>query len=132
MIVEVSVKGLDKAVASISLLANPDRSQLMRMLGLKLQQQTVRHFQIGAGPYGAWAPTQRGGQILVDTGRLMGSIQNVVHSDSVSVGTNVHYGRYHQEGTRRMPARAFLGLSQSDMDEVKQVIVEYLDRLVAA
>lgn len=132
MIVEVSVKGLDKAVARISLLANPDRSMLMRMLGIKLEQQTVRHFQIGAGPDGPWAPTQRGGQILVNTGRLMGSIQNVVHSDSVSVGTNVHYGRYHQEGTRRMPARAFLGLSQSDMDEVKQVIVEYLDRLVAA
>lgn len=132
MIVEISVKGIDQALARISALSSPDHSRLLRMLGLKLEQQTVRHFDIGAGPDGPWAPTQRGGQILVDTGRLRGSIQHMIGSNVIRVGTSVPYGRYHQTGTSRMPKRAFIGVSPADRDELRAIIVEHLERLVAA
>lgn len=33
------------------------------------------------------------------------------------------YSAYHQEGTRKMPARPFLGLSDDDLQEIKMVLI---------
>lgn len=73
------------------------------------------------------------GKILRDTGRLANSITGTVDGASARVGTNVVYGRYHQEGTARMVARPFLftasrGLSADAAAEVGDVIVRELRR----
>lgn len=53
-----------------------------------------------------WAPTQRGGRILQDTGRLRNSFRVMhVNARGFQIGTTVEYSGYHQAGTRRMPAR---------------------------
>ncbi|HEX3456650.1 MAG TPA: hypothetical protein VHR97_01730 [Candidatus Baltobacteraceae bacterium] len=47
-----------------------------------------------------WIPNKRGGHTGIDTGRMMGSIQvSPVANNSVSVGTDVPYARWFQEGT---------------------------------
>lgn len=55
--------------------------------------------------------------ILKRTGRLEGSITNPTHPETISsilnrkvllLGSRVDYGRYHQTGTKKMPARPFL------------------------
>lgn len=46
---------------------------------------------------------------LVDTGRLKNSIYPVItQPHSIDVGTNVEYAKYHELGTRSLPARHFL------------------------
>lgn len=127
----IEIHGMDVALARIGRLANIPYNTLLRQIGLTVEEQTVNHFQQQAGPDGAWAPTKRGGQILVDTGTLRGSINHAVHgSDSVEIGTRVYYGKYHQFGTKRTPARAFLGLTESDRDEVKELCVNFIERML--
>ena len=45
----------------------------------------------------------------VDTGRLAGSITSRVEGDTVTIGTNVEYGKYVEFGTSRMGAQPFIG-----------------------
>lgn len=127
----IEIHGMDVALARIGRLANVPYNTLLRQIGLAVEEQTVAHFQQQAGPDGAWAPTNRGGQILVDTGTLRGSIDHAVHgSDSVEIGTRVHYGKYHQLGTKKMPSRAFIGLTDSDRDEVQEVCLNFINRMM--
>ena len=54
-----------------------------------------------------------GGKILWDTGRLRDSyVHNPVldiRNNVMTIGSNVHYARYHELGTSRIPARPVLG-----------------------
>ena len=68
----------------------------------------------------AWAPRKVDGDgarsgrrsLLVKSGRLRKSIRLTrVTSNSVAIGTNVPYGKYHNEGTERLPQRQFIGKS---------------------
>ncbi len=45
---------------------------------------------------------------LNDTGVLKDSITQHSTADSVTIGTNVEYGKHHQFGTQHIPQRAFL------------------------
>ena len=78
-----------------------------------------------------------GVEILRDTGRLMNSISYVVQGDSVKVFTNVLYAPTHQTGAKKgsfgqgapwgdIPARPFLGTSESDMTAILEVLQGYL------
>jgi phage gpG-like protein len=53
--------------------------------------------------------------ILYDTGKLFDSLTRggpgnvfAIRQNGISVGTRVKYGKYHQTGTKKMPARKFL------------------------
>lgn len=63
----------------------------------------------GTGPTGQLLSDK----ILVDTGRLRGSINATGDARTIRFGTNVGYGLFHQVGTRRMPRRAFLPIDGS-------------------
>lgn len=67
--------------------------------------------------------TGRGGGTLYDTGRLFTSIQ-VFSDTSVSrkIGTDVPYAGYHQFGTENLPARPFIGVSNSDTQLMNKLI----------
>lgn len=64
----------------------------------------------------------------VDTGRLRGSITHLVDDRSVTIGTNVEYGKYQELGTSRMKAQPFLepGI-MNNMDEYKDIIRSELE-----
>lgn len=88
-------------------------------------------FERQAAPGGAgWAPTQRGGRILQDTGRLKGSFKVAsVSARGFTVSSSVSYGVYHQSGTRYMPARKMVpdGELPGDwMDELEHVAELFL------
>ena len=82
-------------------------------LGIAAQTEIDKNFIEQGNDEGPWKPlTQntldrrrkkgRGAMILRDDGPLMNSITWKPHGKSaVDAGTNVKYGRYHQEGVRR-------------------------------
>lgn len=47
--------------------------------------------------------------LLYRTGALLNSIQYKVSKGVLTVFTNMHYGKFLQFGTRKMPARPFIG-----------------------
>ena len=66
----------------------------------------------------------------VDTGNLKNSITHRVASDenAVYIGTNVNYGIYVHEGTRRMTPNRFLkNAVEKNEEQVKRYFEEHLD-----
>ena len=68
------------------------------------------------------------GKILHRTGLLMASL-NVDYGDNfAAVGVSESYGIYHQLGTKKMPARPFLGISEEGIDEIKDILKNAIKR----
>ncbi len=137
MTVTVAITGLDRATVAIQHITMWEFDELLTILGKLILAQTERHFEDEAGPTGAWAPwrpstasRRKGGQILTETGQLRGSFSMKTGLLDVEVGTNVPYGKFHQWGTKKMVARPFVGLSETDKDEVEQAIETYLTSLM--
>lgn len=45
---------------------------------------------------------------IIDTGRLLNSIEYKINKDNAIIGTNVEYAIYNEFGTKFMPPRSFL------------------------
>lgn len=113
-----------------------DLTPLMLAIGSILENSTRECFSSKTAPDGtSWQQLKpstvkqkkgRGGGILVERGDLMKSITHHATSHSVAVGTDRHYGKYHQVGTKHMPARPFLGISASDDDNIQDVLNQFL------
>ncbi len=116
-------------------------------IGRVFKTGTQLRFRRERSPEGVpWAPSLRvlrdGGQTLSLTRRLRNSITFVAGHDQVEIGTNVVYGRVHQEGgyagrasgkagpVRRpkIVARPFLGASGEDIAEAVAVLNDHFDR----
>jgi phage virion morphogenesis protein len=69
------------------------------------------------------------GKILQVTGRLAASITTRSGAREAAVGTAVEYGVYHQLGTRRIPARPFLRLTQQHLREIIDELRRFLGSL---
>lgn len=137
--IEFRIEGLDKAFVAVSTLSKFEAKSHLTVMANLMRTQTLRHFQEQAGPAGPFAPLRpstirqkRGGagQILVDIGRLRGSIGSVVSGTQAEVGTNVFYAKFHQFGTRKMAARPFVGFTERDADEVRDVTGRFLASLM--
>lgn len=100
MAVVVEVKdGQVQAALSGLLKATSDLTAPLNRVGAAWAGRVQTHFLAGTDPYGApWQPTLRGGQVLVDTGRLRSSIAFQAAPDALAVGTNVIYAKVHQFG----------------------------------
>lgn len=100
MAVVVEVKdGQVQAGMSALLAAGGDLTAPLNRVGAAWSGRVQTHFLAGTDPYGApWQPTIRGGQVLVDTGRLRRSIDFQATADALAVGTNVLYAKVHQFG----------------------------------
>lgn len=60
-------------------------------------------------------PSRRDGQPLLDTGRLVSSINSIVRQDTLSIGTPVFYSQWLNDGTAKMRARPFLPTEEKDI-----------------
>ncbi|EFN7273595.1 phage virion morphogenesis protein [Escherichia coli] len=100
--------------------AATDMTPAMRKIAGTLLTETQFNF-LGEGRPG-WLPslaaTERDGQTLQDTGRLMGSVSTNHDDRQAAVGTNVVYGAIHQFGGKtgrhesvELPARPYLPLT---------------------
>lgn len=104
-------------------------------IGQTMLASTDQRFETETDPYGVrWKPNtpavQRYKQsrgfimkVLQRRGVLRNSINYKVTNNSVSVGTNVSYGVYHQLGNNR---REFLGVSATDKEDIISILAEYL------
>ena len=64
--------------------------------------------------------------ILKDTYLLRDTINYQASPAFVRVGTPQRYGVFHQYGTRRMPARPFLGIDDRDVAEIRSIVLDAL------
>jgi phage gpG-like protein len=66
--------------------------------------------------------------LLVDSGTLLRSITSQVIGShhTVQIGTNVPYAGYLNDGTPKMPARPFLGVSERAQHDINEVMKQYL------
>lgn len=134
------LQGLGERLQSISF------RRPLQTVALYLASQARRCFDESRAPDGSpWAPlvapsARRGGasaKPLRDTGLLMASLtgQGAGHVEQISDvailwGTNVAYGSHHQYGTRRIPARPFLGLTPSMESRISLIVTDYVERLL--
>jgi len=120
----------------IALGVNPSAD--LNQIGAALEDSTLERFETNIAPDGTpWLPSERAlaqnGRTLVDTGRLRDSIGYEVTGDELSIGTNVIYAAIHQGGGKAgrnlatiLPARAFLGISDSDQFTIDEILNEAL------
>lgn len=66
-----------------------------------------------------------GGKTLFDKGNLFHSIQAFQSSgpDERVIGSDVPYGPYHQFGTKKLPKREFLGMSDEDIELIEKIVL---------
>lgn len=109
----------------------------LEQVGEHILSETLERFDTSTTPDGSpWQPSQRvlkhNGKTLLDTGRLQGSVTYKADTQSVQVGTNLDYAAIHQFGSgslekpKNIPARPYLGLSQSDEIEIKHIVTSHL------
>ena len=114
-----------------------------RPVALYLAAQAKRCFVEGKAPDGTpWAPLKnpskrRGGasaKPLRDTGALMASLGSgqgnvrVGTAHGLLFGTNVSYAGFHQEGTRQIPARPFLGVTPARESRIAEIVLEWVQK----
>jgi phage gpG-like protein len=77
-----------------------------------------------------WTPNKKQGtgyQQLVKTGRMRNSIRILRRTNnSIDVGTNVPYAKYHNEGTSKLPKRQFIGETKKLKGVFDKDIAAYL------
>ena len=112
--------------------------ELAESIGEALASTTQQRFEDQEAPSGAsWAPSkaaaQRGGQTLVDKGELRNSIGYEASPQMIVVGSNKVYARIHQLGGKAgrghnvtLPARAYLGWSEEDQEEVREMLRQHI------
>lgn len=134
------------ALAELALLrariANPQ--PVLALIGRMAVRRAEHEIQVGKqDPDGhAWAPwsedtararTKRGNAaqgLLWDKGTLLHSMREQVGINEVVVGTDEPYAAFLQDGTRRMPARAFLGWGAEAEAEAERTMIGYLEGLL--
>jgi phage virion morphogenesis protein len=88
-------------------------------------------------PWEPWAQSTReartkagtaGSGLLYETGTLFRSIQATITRNRASVETSVPYAIYLQQGTPNMPARPFLGISESDQVAIRRFVELHLQK----
>lgn len=142
----ITITGLDELGITHSQIAelyqklNGDLTPLMQAIGGVLESSTIERFNVSKqAPDGSyWAnllphtiakKVNKNGDdagILVEKGRLSDGINWYFDKNSVTIGTPETYGVYHQFGTKHMPARPFLGLSNEDKQDIYTMINDYL------
>ncbi len=129
--------GFDKALGKAAQKLG-DTQALMESVGEALRSGTIERFDAEEDPQGKkWKPSARamagGGKTLDKESHLKDSIDYATTSDKVMVGSNLPYARIHQLGGKTgkghkvdMPARPYLGVSEEDMDEVRETMADFL------
>jgi len=130
-------------------LAHVDLTEPLTTAAFYLAQEARKCFDEQRSPDGApWAgwkrppSAKRGGpasKLLRNTDVLMASLAGKgqghiesVMSASMVWGTAVGYAAYHQYGTRTIPARPFIGVTDAMLEKIDQIVLDYLLRTLKA
>ena len=152
--ISIDVVGIDDVERRLGRLADAGRdlTPLMADIGEYLVRTTKDRFRDQEAPDGTpWAPLSEStrrrkkinkDRILTREGYLGGTIAFRASPDEVLVGSNLIYAGTHQFGAEKgafgstsrgspipwgdIPARPFLGLSDADADEIREIVADYL------
>ena len=104
-------------------------SETLQWLRERFAEDVKRNFTNSHDPDGnRWAPLKwRIGKPLILTGLLMNSAYTAARNVTLRNGTEIfarlsepHYWKYHEYGTRRIPARPFFGPSADTVQELAE------------
>lgn len=104
----------------------------------KMANNSVQYFKVDTFDNKAfngksWSPNKvsTGRQQLVKTGRMRESISVLRRTtDSIIVGSNVPYAQYHNEGSKNLPQRKFIGSSAVLEQRNKMVLLQMTSRIL--
>ena len=139
--------------------ASANMYEPLQAIGALMVASTETRFETGKAPGGASLVESlraklRGGQTLIETGRLRSSFTFEVLGQVVRWGTNVIYAAIHQFGGTivpkkaggrlvfkapdghlvfaqkvTLPARPYVGVDDNDFTDMREVLVEFLGRM---
>jgi phage virion morphogenesis protein len=112
-----------------------DVAPFLRKAVLYQERSTKLNFAKQSDPDGIkWAAlsantlkVKRSGAILRETSALVGSINSTISGDVGIITASQNYGIFHQTGTRKMPQRKFLGISDRDRQEIMNIAQRVFD-----
>ena len=147
MQISIRVEGLKRVQQKLKVTADRliNLQPYWQLVGMYVQRQTIRErFNKEQSPEGQkWKPLshatirrrkkhhKKGSmKILQDTGELRRSIAYEANNDSVRVGSKLKYARTHQFGRGNIPARPFLGVTESEKQHITSMFRQYLKRHV--
>jgi len=131
---------------------NPDVAPSFKTWMEEFAQNIAEGFQGSHSQFGqTWPPLKhprpkghnQDPHPLIDTGALMASVTSdagdsireitVGHGEStLTFGTSIAYGIFHQTGTSRVPARPFLNVNQDQADRAAELFAQTIIRTFAA
>jgi phage virion morphogenesis protein len=116
-----------------------DMTPAFNAIGEHLASLVDLNFRDASDPYGApWLPLKKprrdgSSKPLNRNGILKASITQHPTADSVTIGTNIAYGQYHQLGTNRIPQRAFLPTEEQGLPGAwEQQVLTIIQRHITA
>ena len=132
---------LSQALAGLNRLAMLNMSPWLESAGKQTQQASQARIQQSkhdpeSQPWSPWQPrterhrTRKGnaGQgLLWDEGTLLNSIKFQTDSGGVTIGTEVGYAGYLQDGAERMAARPFLGWSDAEVTAMEFSAIQFIE-----
>ena len=140
MLIQTHVSGFGQVEHAVNRLMNLSTVQLARALGETVQRQTRRRIaSTKTSPDGKkWAPLKpstvaRKGNanIMIHTGKFLGSIGMVSSTHHAEVGSSIFYAKFHHSGTRKMPQRDAIGLGAQDISECQKICIQFMQRMVS-
>lgn len=69
-----------------------------KKISIMLDRWVQTNFKTEGGNVGGWAPIQRQGRILQDTGRLRASFLPFANKKNAGIGSDLPYAETHEEG----------------------------------
>jgi phage gpG-like protein len=108
-----------------------------RQVSVFLDSWVQRNFRSEGGSVGGWTPFARGGRwikgqgldtsakLLQHTGALRLSFRAFFDSTRAGIGSDLHYAKYHHEGTDRLPKRQLLPERENVLPQVRQIYESY-------
>ena len=118
-----------------------DRSVPNAQVAAFLDGWVQRNFRGEGRLVGGWTPFKRRGRyipgvgldrrakLLQNTGFLRASFRSTFDKDTVSIGSDVPYARYHEEGTKTLPQRRMLPHEADVIVDVLKIYDRHFDRL---
>ena len=131
---QIEVEGMEDVQRRLAGLSAFDVGEAMFAIGVLLEGSTKERIDsvkatADGTPWAAWSDahgaTRTGAHsLLIESGSLQESIQAVTSQGEVAVGTNLVYAAAHQFGRDEigLPARPYLGVSEEDADDIRDLI----------
>jgi len=137
---------LGDLIGALAIAGQYDTATLLKILEQELVGATKRNFLQEQDPDGnPWAKLKRPrrnskgrDRILQDTGALRTSVTakgargniDLKTPTSLTWGTNLHYAKFHQDGTKHIPKREFLGIGEKLAEKMEAVAYDYIEEQI--